>query len=101
MTHYSGPEDSAEWLRWAADIYHQAVARGGCYEPEPDWNVEVISPRLRAAATEIERLRARVAVMEKALRQIQTRPHPSVAAQCAGCYGHQQTATYARKDAKP
>ena len=50
---------------------------------------------------EIERLRARVAVLEKALRQIQTRPHPSVAAQCAGCYGHQQTATYALEDAAP
>jgi|688.fasta_scaffold997684_3 hypothetical protein len=53
------------------------------------------------ANREIERLRARVAVMEKALRQIQTRPHPSVAAQCAGCYGHQQTATYALEDAAP
>jgi hypothetical protein len=50
---------------------------------------------------EIERLRARVAVLEKALRQIQTRPHPSVAAQCIGCYGHQQTATYALEDAAP
>jgi hypothetical protein len=65
MTHYSGPDDSAEWLIWAADIYQQAVARGGCYEPEPDWNVEVISPRLREAAAEIERLRARVAVLER------------------------------------
>jgi hypothetical protein len=46
-------------------------------------------------------LRARVEVLEKALRQIQTRPHPSVAAQCTGCYGHQQTATYALEDAAP
>jgi hypothetical protein len=65
----AGPEDNVEWLRWAADTYASAVARGGCYEPEPDWNVEVISPRLREAAVEIERLRARVAVLERLARE--------------------------------
>lgn len=53
------------------------------------------------ACQEAERLRDRVAMMEKALRQIQTRPYPSVAAQCIGRYGHQQTATYALEDATP
>lgn len=50
---------------------------------------------------EAERLRARVEVLEKALQKIKTSPHPSVAAQCIGCYGHQQTATYALEDAAP
>jgi hypothetical protein len=50
---------------------------------------------------EIERLRARVEVLERALRRIQATPHPSVAAQCTNCYGHQKTATYALEDAAP
>jgi len=53
------------------------------------------------ASREIERLRARVEVLERALRRIQATPHPSVAAQCAGCYSHQKTATYALEDAAP
>ena len=47
------------------------------------------------------KLRARVEVLEMALRRIQATPHPSVAAQCAGCYSHQKTATYALEDAAP
>jgi hypothetical protein len=50
---------------------------------------------------EIERLRARVEVLERALRRIQATPHPSVAAQCTNCYNHQKTATYALEDAAP
>jgi hypothetical protein len=46
-------------------------------------------------------LRARVEVLERALRRIQATPHPSVAAQCTNCYGHQKTATYALEDAAP
>jgi hypothetical protein len=64
----AGPEDNVEWLRWAADTYASAVAKGGCYAPEPDWDVDAISPGLRKAAAEIERLRARVEVLETALR---------------------------------
>jgi hypothetical protein len=131
----SGPEDNAEWLRWAADVYASAVAKGGSYAPEPNWDVSAISPGLRGAADEIERLRvennhlrsvgmgrpsaelheaalaelrdqierlrARVEVLERALRRIQATPHPSVAAQCTNCYGHQKTATYALEDAAP
>jgi hypothetical protein len=52
-------------------------------------------------AQEITRLRARVEVLERALRRIQATPHPSVAAQCTNCYGHQKTATYALEDAAP
>lgn len=63
----AGPEDNAEWLRWAAETYASAVENGGCYSPEPDWDFEAISPRLREAAAEIERLRARVAVLERHL----------------------------------
>ena len=58
------PKDSAEWLRWAADEYASAVAKGGCYAPEPEWDVDAISPGLRAAADEIERLRARIELLE-------------------------------------
>jgi hypothetical protein len=61
----AGPEDNAEWLRWAADEYASAVAEGGCYAPEPDWDVDSISPGLLEAAAEIERLRARVKVLER------------------------------------
>jgi hypothetical protein len=64
----AGPEDNAEWLRWAAETYARAVAKGGCYAPEPEWDVDAISPGLRGAAAEIERLRARVAVLEQHLR---------------------------------
>ena len=53
------------------------------------------------AIVEIKRLRARVEVLERALRLIQATPHPSVAAQCTGCYSHQKTATYALEDAAP
>ena len=60
----AGPEDNAEWLRWAAETYASAVAKGGCYAPEPEWDVDAISPRLREAAAAIERLRARVEVLE-------------------------------------
>lgn len=56
----AGPEDNVEWLRWAADMYASAVAKGGCYAPEPDWDVDAISPGLREAAAEIERLRVEV-----------------------------------------
>jgi hypothetical protein len=61
----AGPEDNAEWLRWAAETYASAVENGGCYSPEPDWDFEAISPRLREAAAEIERLSARVAKLER------------------------------------
>jgi stress response protein YsnF len=50
---------------------------------------------------EAKRLRARVEVLERALRRIQATPHPSVAAQCTNCYNHQKTATYALEDAAP
>ena len=81
----AGPGDSIEWLHWAADTYASAVARGGCYEPEPDWDVEVISPKLREAAAEIERLRARVEVLERACQLIQADPDPSAVVECTGC----------------
>jgi len=61
----AGPEDNVEWLLWAADTYASAVAKGDCYAPEPDWDADAISPGLRKAADEIERLRARVEVLEK------------------------------------
>jgi len=61
----SGPEDNAEWLRWAADVYASAVAKGGSYVPEPNWDGSAISPGLRGAADEIECLRARVEVLER------------------------------------
>jgi hypothetical protein len=64
----AGPEDNAEWLRWAAETYASAVAKGGCYAPEPEWDVDAISPGLRGAAAEIERLRARVEVLAQHLR---------------------------------
>jgi hypothetical protein len=51
-------EDSVEWLRQAADTYDSALAKGGCYAPEPEWDFESIPPGLRGAADEIERLRA-------------------------------------------
>jgi hypothetical protein len=54
-----------------------------------------------ALRDEITRLRARVEVLERALRRIQATPHPSVAAQCTNCYSHQKTATYALEDAAP
>jgi hypothetical protein len=63
----AGPEDNAEWLRWAAETYASAVAKGGCYAPEPDWDVDSISPGLLEAATEIERLRARVEALKETL----------------------------------
>ena len=47
------------------------------------------------------KLLARVAALEGALRRIQAIPHPSVAAQCTGCYSHQKTAIYALEDAAP
>jgi hypothetical protein len=66
----AGPEDNAEWLRWAAETYASAVEKGGCYAPEPDWDVDAISPGLRGAAAEIERLRARIKVLEELLRPL-------------------------------
>ncbi|MFN9787572.1 MAG: hypothetical protein ACK57N_13465, partial [Planctomycetia bacterium] len=47
--------------------YASAVAKGGCYAPEPDWDVDSISPGLLEAATEIERLRARVEALKETL----------------------------------
>jgi hypothetical protein len=81
--------DIVERLRQQATV--EAKKFGDARDIQIEWR----------AAAEIERLRARVEVLEKALRQIQTTPHPSVAAQCIGCYGHQRTATYALEDAAP
>jgi hypothetical protein len=55
----------------------------------------------RLATILTDSLRARVEVLERALRRIQATPHPSVAAQCTNCYNHQKTATYALEDAAP
>jgi hypothetical protein len=65
----AGPEDNAEWLRWAAETYASAVEKGGCYAPEPDWDVDSIPPGLLKAAAEIERLRALLDTADEIARQ--------------------------------
>jgi hypothetical protein len=65
------------------------------------WEAQREKAEAAIAAAEVERLRARVEVLERALRRIQATPHPSVAAQCTNCYNHQKTATYALEDAAP
>ena len=62
-------------------------------------SAELHEAALEELHAEITRLRARVEVLERALRRIQATPHPSVAAQCTSCYSHQKTATYALEDA--
>lgn len=52
------------------------------------------------AAAEIERLRARVAVLERACRLIQEDPDPHAVVECTGCYRHSRLAFHAL-EAKP
>jgi hypothetical protein len=44
---------------------------------------------------EIERLRARVAVLERACRLIQADPDPHAVVECTGCYRHSRLAFHA------
>jgi hypothetical protein len=53
-----------------------------------------------AAHAEIERLRARVAVLERACRLIQADPDPHAVVECTGCYRHSRLAFHAL-EAKP
>jgi hypothetical protein len=55
--------------------------------------------RLRADvpvySSEIERLRARVAVLERACRLIQADPDPNAVVECVACYRHSRLAYHA------
>jgi hypothetical protein len=52
------------------------------------------------ACREIERLRARVEVLERACRLIEGDPDPHAVAECIGCYRHSRLAYHAL-EAKP
>ena len=52
------------------------------------------------AAAEIERLRARVEVLERACRLIQADPDPNAVVECTACYRHSRLAYHAL-EAKP
>jgi len=55
---------------------------------------------MEEAAAEIERLRARVEVLERACQLIQADPDPSAVVECTGCYRHSRLAYHAL-EAKP
>jgi hypothetical protein len=52
------------------------------------------------AADEIERLRARVEVLERACRLIEADPDPNAVVECVACYRHSRLAYHAL-EAKP
>jgi hypothetical protein len=55
----------------------------------------VSTETLAGAVAEIERLRARVAVLERACRLIQADPDPNAVVECTACYRHSRLAFHA------
>ena len=80
--------DIVERLRQQATV--EAKKFGDAADIQPEWE----------AAAEIERLRARVAVLERACRLIQADPDPHAVVECTGCYRHSRLAFHAL-EAKP
>ena len=67
-----------------------------CEQYERDKNYQ----KILDMHAEIERLRARVAVLERACRLIQADPDPHAVVECTGCYRHSRLAFHAL-EAKP
>lgn len=80
--------DIVERLRQQATI--EAKKFGDAADIQLEWK----------AAAEIERLRARVEVLERACRLIEGDPDPHAVAECIGCYRHSRLAYHAL-EAKP
>ena len=70
------------------------------YKTTPPPALPSYSQRVSELENEIERLRARVAVLERACRLIQADPDPNAVVKCTACYRHSRLAYHAL-EAKP
>ena len=70
------------------------------YKTTPPPALPSYSQRVSELENEIERLRARVAVLERACRLIEADPDPNAVVECVACYRHSRLAYHAL-EAKP
>jgi hypothetical protein len=80
-----------EWLREKIDAERSCA----CSFDAPGDVCAAHSPALTQALAEIERLRARVEVLERACRLIEADPDPHAVVECVACYRHSRLAYHA------